>query len=45
MKKAYKFEFTVEPKNLNKVKKLLEDNKNLFIRVFWTKVDVKTSER
>ena len=41
MKKAYKFEFTVEPKNLDKAKKLFEKNKDLFIRVVWTKTEVK----
>ena len=41
MKKMLKIEFYVKPKNLEKVKKLFEDNKDIFERVLWTKVEVK----
>lgn len=41
MKKAYKFELTVEPKNLTKANKLFENNKDLFVRVLWAETKVK----
>jgi len=41
MKKAYSFTLTVEPKNLEEVQKLLDNNKELFLRTLWNKVEVK----
>jgi len=40
MEKALKFELTVKPENLEKVKALLESNKELFIRTLWNKTEV-----
>ena len=40
MKKAYVITFTVLPKNIDKVIKLIEDNRDILVRADWTKAKV-----
>lgn len=44
MKKAYKFNLTVLPENLEMVKKLLSNNKGLFVRTLWSQTEVQIVE-
>ena len=45
MREPYKFELTVEPENLEKVQKLLRDNKDLFTRIYWNETKVMIGDK
>ena len=45
MRKAYKFELMVLPENLEKVKKILKGNVDLFVRANWNKTEVMIEDK
>lgn len=41
MQDAIKFEFTVKKEDVDKAKKIFEENKDIFLRVIWSESKVK----